>query len=392
MKGERASALVLVALALLASAIYVLSLPQPELGSTSLALSYWHRYIVEHYRPEPISPVEVVEYPPEYFINDVPWISYRKPYCASTCLQMIAYRYGIREPIGFFNLITGFTYGAYLGRVGGAVFFIPGSDPLAGLARASEYLGLRHRMLVTADESLFLRAARYLISKGLPVILPVNASRLYGLGGFSPHFVLAIGYSGDEIYIYEPVMEDGIRYGERGIRVKAGVLSKAVMEMIRGMGYPVDWSYALIHYAPKGGGRDCREALRECARLQVGMEFGGAALFSAYTVYTGSYAFEALAKLIEDGGISSEAVNTGLWMAATSRSDDAAFLKLTFKEDLNVLEAADRLERAASIYEEVTQILKAGYTREIRSVAAGRLREAASYEREAGYLLAPPTK
>ncbi|MEM1757035.1 MAG: hypothetical protein QW770_03275 [Candidatus Bathyarchaeia archaeon] len=53
-----------------------------------------------------------------------------------------------------------------------------------------------------------------------PAILPVNASRLYGGDLFSPHFVLAVGYSGNEIYVYEPVMDvEGIRYGERGIPI-----------------------------------------------------------------------------------------------------------------------------------------------------------------------------
>ncbi|MEM2622642.1 MAG: hypothetical protein QXI35_07265 [Candidatus Nezhaarchaeales archaeon] len=386
MRREQALAPILVALALFASATYVLNLPQPELDGTSLAVSYWHKYIMESYRPEPISPAEIGEHPSEHFIKDVPWISYRRSYCASTCLQMIAYKYGVAESIGYFNFITCFTYGAYLGTMGGMLFFIPGSDPIAGLARASEYLGFKYRMLVTADKDLFLKAVRYLIHRDLPVILPVNASRLYGGGLFSPHFVLAVGYSGDEVYVYEPVMDvEGIRYGERGIPIDAETLARAVMEMIGGMGYPVAWSYALIYYAPKGEiGKDLREALRDCAELQVGMKFGGA----TFAVFMGAQAFEALAKAIEDGKISLEMANVGLHMAIASRRDNAAFLKSAFLGEPKVLEAASMLEKAASIYEEAIETLKMGYTIEVRGKVAEKLREAASYEREAGRLLA----
>ncbi|MEM3967125.1 MAG: hypothetical protein QXK04_05070 [Ignisphaera sp.] len=387
MKKKRSLALILVALTLSVSVIYVLSLPQPELNGTNLAVSYWHQYVMENYRPEPINPAEVDWHPPEHFIRNVPWISYRKSYCASTCLQMIAYMYGVIEHIGYFNFITCFTYGAYLGRVGGTLFFIPGSDPIAGLARSSKYLGFRYRMLVTADKDLFLKAVRYLIYKDLPVILPVNASRLYG-GFFSPHFVLAVGYRGDEIYIYEPVMDiEGIRYEERGIPIRAETLAKAVMEMIRGMGYPVAWSYALIYYTPKGEmEKDFREALKVCAELQIGMKFGGA----TSAVFTGAQALEALAKAIEDGKISPEMVNVGLNMAIVYRRDNANFLRSAFPGVPKILEAASMLEKAASIYEEVIEILKMGYTMEIRGRVAGKLREAANYEREVGRLLASP--
>jgi len=386
MKKEQGLAPILVALALSASVIYVLNLPQPELDGTNLAISYWRQYIMENYRPELINPAEVDKYPSEHFIKNVPWISYRKSYCASTCLQMIAYKYGVIEPIGYFNFITCFTYGAYLGRVGGTLFFIPGSDPITGLARSSEYLGFRYRMLVTADKDLFLRAVRYLIYKDLPVILPVNASRLYGGGLFSPHFVLAVGYSGNEIYIYEPVMDvEGIRYGERGIPIGAETLARAVMEMIRGMGYPVAWSYALIYYAPKGEmGKDFREALRDCAELQIGMRFGG----GTFAVFIGAQAFEALAKAIEDGKISPEIADVGLNMAIVSRRDNANFLRSAFPGVSKILEATSMLEKAASIYEEAIETLKMGYTIEIRDKVAGKLREAASYEREVGRLLA----
>lgn len=381
---------ILVALALFISTIYVLNLPQSELNETNLAISYWYQYIMENYRPELINPVEIDKHPLEHFIKNVPWISYRKSYCASTCLQMIAYKYGIIESIDYFNFITCFTYGAYLGRMGGMLFFIPNSDPFTGLAKASEYLGFKYRMLVTADKDLFLKTVRYLIYKDLPVILPVNASRLYGGDFFSPHFVLAIGYSNNEIYIYEPVMNiEDIRYGERGIPIEAETLARAVMEMIRGMGYPVAWNYALIYYTPKGEmGKDFREVLRNCGELQIGMKFGG----TSFAVFIGSQAFEALAKAIEDGKISPDMVKIGLHMAIVSRRDNANFLRSTFLRESKILEAASMLEKAANIYEEVIEALKMGYTMEIRSKIAGKLYEAVSYEREAGRLLASFTE
>jgi len=50
------------------------------------------------------------------------------------------------------------------------------------------------------------------------------------------------------------------------------------------------------------------------------------------------------------------------------------------------------LEKAISIYGETIKTLKIGYTTEIRSKVAGKLRETAGYEREAGYLMASSTR
>lgn len=116
------------------------------------------------------------------------------------------------------------------------------------------------------------------------------------------------------------------------------------------------------------------------------MRFGGA----TFGMYTGAYAFEALAKFIEEGSISPEVANAGLQMAAIFRRDNAVFLKSAFPGYPRILEAASMLERAASIYEETIKILKMGYTTEIRSRVAEKLREAAGYERGAGRLMASP--
>ncbi|MEM2045793.1 MAG: hypothetical protein QXY73_02220 [Candidatus Bathyarchaeia archaeon] len=86
--------------------------------------------------------------------------------------------------------------------------------------------------------------------------------------------------------------------------------------------------------------------------------------------------------------ISPEIVNVGLNMAIVSRRDNADFLSSAFPGDSKILKATSMLEKAASIYEEAIETLRMGYTMEIRDRVAGKLYEAASYEREVGRLLA----
>jgi len=189
---------------------------------------------------------------------------------------MIANYYNISKPIEYFNLIMGFTCGATLIRLGNEVFFLPFSDPFSGLANASQYLGLKYRMLVTDNKKLFLDALRYLISRDIPVIVPVNATCLYNKRGFIPHAELIVGYRDNIVYIYDPaITSNKTRFSNYGIPVTADTLAKAVKDMVRGMGYPVDWKYILIYYTPEGKvTRSLKGAIRNCGYLQIGTHFG----------------------------------------------------------------------------------------------------------------------
>ncbi len=381
-RGFSTTAAVLTVLVVAAMAGYILTLPETTLEKTSLWLKFSHDYMVREYQPEWLTRADVGPYPPSAHVEGVPWISYSKAYCATTCLQMVAYKYGIKEPIGLFNLISCFTYGAVLIEFGegGECFFIPGGDPQAGFRVAAKPLGFEYHMLVTNDEELFLDACRFLVSQGKPVILPVNGARLYGHEGFMPHYELLVGYEGETFYLYEPVeAKPRFAYGERGLNFPSSLVAQAVRELSENFYHP--WRYALIYLDRVGSPslEDLSEVFIRVGEAQVGFTF--------HMVYTGAKAVEALADRVAEGKISLEVLELGLKMASASRADNARFLKTRFDSNEHVRLAASELEEAAKLYAEGLRLVGGGLTPAEKVRLVELLREAAGREAEAGRLL-----
>jgi len=265
--------LILALAALVLSAAYVAHFP-PGGGKTSLA----EAFIAERYNAKWLS-------------EGVPWLARGgRLYSAVACLRMAALALGVNASWGYLELITGITYGAFaVPREGfllfiplgdpleelitgitygafavpreGFLLFIPLGDPLEGLARASRFLGLTHATLVTNDPSAFVKACKYYISRGVPVIIPVNATVLYGreqpLG-----FILLIGYNGSEFYAYDPAVK--VVGGPRTpLKFRSDHVARACRSFSSAFGLP--WSYSLVVFERAGGrAADVREALRAC--------------------------------------------------------------------------------------------------------------------------------
>ncbi|RLE99886.1 MAG: hypothetical protein DRJ57_01730 [Thermoprotei archaeon] len=365
------------ALMVLAAVVYTLSLPEVRYEEVSLPLQFRYKYLEEYYEPERARWTDVKSYPPTAFVEGIPWISYEKPYCASTCLQMIAYKYGINASVGYLNFLMGFTYGAYYGEFDGQAFFTPFNDPFAGYVNASRLLGLEYHLLVMNDKELFESLCRYLVSRDVPVVLPVNASRLYGASHFTPHFELLVGYDEEFFYLYEPTGPTKFLLGERGLRFPASLVVKAVNDLCRGFQLP--WKYALIYFTR--GARpsiNLAEVLRRNGLLELGFNY----TFGSYRISLGSTAISALAERIERGGLTGQEIAWQLEAASLTRLDNAGFLRLCFPKEEGVAKAAEYLEAAARLYEEALHIISTSPLK-----AAALLRRAAQYEAEAGRLL-----
>jgi len=362
---------------------YVLHLPEVKFEKVNLRFKFQYDYIVEAYKPTWINREDIGEYPSSYFIADVPWISYNKSYCAATCLQMVAYKYGIKEPIEYFNFIMGFTYGAYLGTFDNEVYFIPGGDPFTGYVNASKFLGLEYHLLVTNDKELFINTCRYLVSKDIPVILPVNMSRLYHMKFFAPHFELLIGYDKTKFYLYEPVQSKYIfKFGKRGYNFPVDLVAKAVEDM--SVGFNLPWRWAVIYFIKKGEPiRDLSTLLAINGKLQVGYNL----TLDNYTLYLGSYAFKALADYIDKDVVQIDSIIWSINLALTSRIDNAKFLKERFSGNKLVVEAAEYLTKAATIYKRIIDLSRDGISLKDKKEIVSLLREASIYEKEAGLLL-----
>ncbi|RJS85811.1 hypothetical protein CW706_00410 [Candidatus Bathyarchaeota archaeon] len=370
----------LILIVALAMTGYVLHLPEVKFKKINLRLKFQYDYVVEAYKPRWLCRGDIGTYPSSHFISDIPWISYNKSYCATTCLQMIVYKYEIREQVEYFNFIMGFTYGAYLGTFNNRVYLIPGGDPFAGYVNASKILNLKYNLLVTDDRELFIDACRHLVSKDIPVILPVNMSRLYHLKYFAPHFELLAGFDEDDFYIYEPVQSRCIfKFGEKGYRFPADLVVKAVEDM--SAAYNLPWKYAIIYFI-KGGepAKDLRGLLTLNGRLQIGHNF----TMDSCRIHFGSYAFKMLADYISKGNVRINDIIWSIGLAYISRVDNARFLKERFPDDKRVLEAAEYLIKAAEIYKRIMYLAGDGVSPEDENEIISLLKKASEYEKEAG--------
>ncbi|GEM_PF-2458687 len=374
----RALGIAVLALLSAGAAYYVLSFPSVPSARVDIGMSYRLQYFLNAYGVKELPQANWV-LPDSARVEGVPAISYTKQYCATTCLQMIASYYGQNLSIHSLNLITGFTYGAVLFRHGDKVFFIPYSDPFAGLKNASEYLGLRYRFVVTNNSDAFIEAIKHFIVEGVPVIVPVNAARLYSFSGFVPHFELVVGYDGDSFIIHEPVTPSPSM--PKVVRFDSGVIAKANEDLMKAFG--MLWKHGAAVYEPGGArSRSLMDALRNDGNLLRGFSFKGA----NYTIATGSYALEELAAAVEKGLINKDYLLAVMEMARVNRADDAAFIAEEFPCCLKVSAAAQLLENASRIYGEVVEIVRAAQAG-WESRAASLIRSAARIERVAGMAL-----
>jgi hypothetical protein len=332
--------------------------------------NFQNKYYKEAYRPESIEAGSIGDFPKSCRIKDVPWISYKKGYCQSGALQMIAQKYGVREDIGYFNFLMGFTYGAFYRADMGMVFFY--EDPIPGLRVAGPYAGLKMKILTTDEKSTFLKALRFYISRGQPVIVQLDAGRLWGETAAIPHSELFMGYDESGFEYFETGKEDRFRTGVKGSGIDNDGLSDAVARISKELMYP--WKFLLIVFEKDLKKKDdLREIWLRNGNSLIGKKSG---FFSS-----GSYGIEQFAlKLKKTAKIKGTQT---LESAAYTRLDNAKFLQRYFRNDGAIADAAGFLKEAGEKYESALELSGKNDNRKIGE-AAELLAGAASLERKAG--------
>jgi hypothetical protein len=352
------------------------------------------RYFVRQYYEDSYQPISLAEsgigvFPPEYHLEDVPWIASDQPVCQSTSLQMIAAQRGIDEPRRHFDFLMGFTYGT--AQIPGGLGFYPGTDPETGFGVAAPYLGLVRRYYTTGDPDLFLDALRYFLSQGFPVRVGLDMGLLYdareeGL----PHSEVLVGYDDGghagrgRFYYYETVClpetpcEPGRRPpGERGLVVSGEQLLRAIRGQAEMFDYP--WRYALTVFEEGPREQDLGPIwTRNGQALIGGVQYGP---------LQGADVIDALADEIEKRGpgIGVAEILPGLEAAVYARRENATYLREAFPGDAEIESAATFFERAAGDYEAALTSLRPGIVEQAAAEQiAAWLRDAASAEREAG--------
>jgi hypothetical protein len=351
------------------------------------AMARW--YFRNTYQPAALDPKQVSDHPTAYHLQTVPWISTWETVCQSTVLQMIAAHHGIEKPRRHFDFLMGFTYGAsYRDDFG---FVTAGVDPETGLLTAAPFLGLVRRYYFTDDATLYVSALRSYLSQGYPIRVPLDMGALYGQAEPLPHNEVLVGYDTAGFYYYEPVSRPPapsqpghLPPGEQGLVVADGRLLQAVSSESRLFGYP--WRYPLVIFEPGHPSDDLTPVWRQNGQALVGgnrwgQKWGAAAIeHQAAEVERRSEQFDFASLAL------------ALQMGAITRPDNAAYLRETFGDRLDLLQAADRFAEAGQGYQAAQTAIAGGVaSRSAARHVADHLRQAAAAERTAGQLFLAQT-
>lgn len=338
---------------------------------SKIAKQYQKKYYNKNYQPEWIDASLINGYPSGFHIDGIPWISYEKAYCQPTALQMIAYKQGIKEDLGYFNFLTGFTYGAFYRADMGVLY--PYTDPISGFITAAPYLGLRMRYFVTDDEGLFLKTIKFYISRGYPVGAELDVGKLRGDTEFLPHLELIVGYYDKKIEYYETTDKEQVRLNVKGIMADEQKIAEAVMNNSKSFMHP--WKYAFMIFEKIEKKDDPKDIWARNGTSMVGSRMG--------IMFSGSFAMHELALGFKKTGKLKYDVSTDA--ISYTRIDNAKFLAGHFKSDKDVQDAAAFLMEEGRIYEEVLPEAKNKITskEEIAKITE-KLGRAALLEKQAG--------
>jgi hypothetical protein len=330
---------------------------------------YQHKYFYEEYRPEELQLDAIANFPSEYHLKGIPWISYKKSYCQSTSLQMIAHYHGIEEPLDYFNFLMGFSYSAV--SFGNWQSFMPWTDPELGFRVAAPYLGLKRRYIITNNDEFLLKALKFYLSKGYPISIAHNSRALRGKKGFSGHSVVLVGYNEGDFYYYETGGEDRFIEGKKGITVTDQTLINAMRDIHERFNHPWKFSFTIFEKAEKM--EDFREIWKRNGKLLIGSKWG--------PICQGSFAIREFANQLEkeaddlksrsatdkkkqNAALSIVDVNISSWdyirwklkAAIYTRQDNARFLREYFPSDPGIKKATRAFDEAIKCYEEALKV------------------------------------
>ena len=288
------------------------------------------------------SALDAAELPSHWHLQGVPCVSRPEAYCQSTSLQVVAeWRSRRRDPIGFYNWLMGFTYGA--GHLKHSLVFLPFSDPEAGLRLASPPLGLSHRYRVTDDPELYQRAIQAALVGGSPLRVMVDSATLRGhTGYFSPHSIVLVGYGAEGVLYYETRAPSAHSWGQTGQLASWDLLLRAARRVSETYRYPWVLQFTQFGTAPAEP-LDAAAIWARNGRLLIGEE--------APWYSSGSFAPRSLAaELVRREGRDLGDLKVFLQYGVDTRRDNAAYLREGFAPEPRLSEVARALAQVAELY------------------------------------------
>jgi hypothetical protein len=329
------------------------------------------------YRPLPIALDCATAVPDEAHVLGVPWVAHEKAYCQSTSLQMVAeWRVQRHEPLGFYNWLMGFTYGAH--HLQGSFLFLPYGDPEAGLRVAAPWLGLEHRYYVTDERDVFRTAVRRSLAQGRPLRVMVDSATLKGRSDyFSPHSIVVVGYSKEGLLFFETREADKREENAVGRQLSWDLLELALLRVSAMYRYP--WTYHFTAFErTEVTPIDPAEVRARNARSLAGAASSPAP--------TGACAIRSLsAELERHAPDDPKDLRLFLDYGAYTRADNADFLSEEFAHSGAVREAAECLAAASRSYTSIVRAIDESSAEWVHA-AVPELRKIAELESRAAEL------
>lgn len=341
------------------------------LSGQDIGKFFLQKYLHEAYKPQELEIQAIGSFPSEYHIKEIPWISYEKAYCASTALQMIAYKHGLKPSLGYLNFLMGFTYGSFY--PGDQTGFLPYNDPIPGSRLAAPYLGLEMKYIITNDPEPFLNALRFYLSREYPVDIQLNVAILWGEEGIFPHHELLVGYDESGFYYYETFKQDRFIKEAEGLKVTNELLIEAVAEANKELSRP--WKFAFIIFEKGEKKEDLSETWKINGAALVGNKLGPLA--------GGAVAIKEFASKIKEDGETRNLL--ALEFMSYNRLDNARFLEHYFADDKEIKEVVGLFKKAGELYNKALAIAKDDIERREKvNEVAELLIKGASLEEKAG--------
>ncbi|MGQ4891590.1 MAG: hypothetical protein ACP6IP_03775 [Candidatus Njordarchaeia archaeon] len=340
------------------------------------------RYYMEKYKPVKIKASDIGEVSAKARIG-MQWKPYPKNYSIAAALKM-AHDFYHEENVSVheINFYLGWTYTwVKIGPINRGVIF-PARDPLEFIGDVGDFLGLKIVLRVTNNYELFIKALKYYIQEGIPVMAVIDVNALYGeefkwdeehLLGMRQYFIIINGYKEGNKFLYLDTIGEN-RDGEQPEReVDELTLANAIYSYLKTINFFNRFAFWTLERAPKKG--DLEEVYYKLAELLIGKRYGGRS-----KVETGAVSLESLASEIEPlKDFNLESLEKIFKLAYELRRDNAKFLEEFIKKtgSEKIMDASRYLEIASNKYQKLTQTTDIGEAVEL-------IRKAAEAERNAG--------
>ena len=331
------------------------------------------KYYKKFYGAEEINPADLKDCPVSFRIKGMTRMSYDKQYFQPAALQMVAAKHGIRQDIGYFNFLMGFTYGVFYRSDMPAPMFT--NDPILGFKYAAPYLGLKMRFFTTDDRDVFIKAVKFHVSRNHPVIIELDAGALRGETVFLVHPEVIAGYSERGFEYLETDSKSRPGTGTGVLTTSSDSIVAAVLSQSKAFMSPRRFS--IIIFEPAGEKKtDLREVFKQNGESLIGKKYGVVSVMG-----TGSFALQQFsAALKKKGGAGGLSL---IEPAPYTRADNASFLLEYFPGDEDIKKAAADLKEAGLKHGKVLKLLKAADKAKAEE-ASGLVSEAAAHEKSAG--------